>query len=240
MSDKRFDTTPKKKVTVREHDRQTKSGTVRVRKHIRRHTQGFRNSMRTDRDFDMFSKMIHDLRYSKIDDERLKAGEVEWELSREMGNIGSAWNADKNKHLHIEYYLDRLDRMWQDRKATDGEAWGDFYHDASIGSDGSLSAQQRRLVTEKLHWSHLRVAGGHSFAGLYLGEGLGSTTDYGRSNDLSEGQMIKKVKQDMLDSGIGNQFLKYKDKNGNVANEIVIVRRDNGYSVIPRFNPALR
>jgi hypothetical protein len=233
MTDKRFDSRPKNSTRVRAHERQTKNGTVIVREHVRSALSTFRNSARTEEDFRALSSSLYEMRFPH----QITMESINGPLRSEISAVGSAWNKDKDRRQNVDYYLERLDRA-VNGTTTDDQAWGDFQHDASLGTDGDLSKQQRQLTMERMKWSCLKVPGGHSFAGLYLGEGLGSVTDYGRSNDLSDTEMIAKVQEETLKSGMANQFTKYRNKQtGYVANEIVIVRRDNGYSVIPRYNP---
>lgn len=68
-----------------------------------------------------------------------------------------------------------------------------------------------------------------SWGESYIGTSLGSTTDYGRHWDLSDEELIEKVKEDLLHP-VPSQFLGFMDEDKEeVAETVVIVRKENGY-----------
>ena len=110
-----------------------------------------------------------------------------------------------------------------------------FFEKVNQKSCNTLTLDEAKLIFDELEWVCITIDRNHGFAGLYLGEGLGSVTDYGRSSHLTNEEMIVKVQEEQLSimSLIANQFIKYND-DGRVANTIMIVRKKNGYSVIPK------
>lgn len=72
---------------------------------------------------------------------------------------------------------------------------------------------------------------GANFNEAYLG--LGSffcCTDYGRSNSVSDFDLIAKIRSEHKDA----QYCKFS-KGDRVADEIIVVRRNDGYSVVAHY-----
>ena len=92
-------------------------------------------------------------------------------------------------------------------------------------STGHITDEEEEMIKQDFNWVVVDAQDtSMSFGEAYLGTGLGTVNDYGRHHDLSEQELIEKVK----DNFGFEQYLNFKT-DGEVADTIVILSRDDGY-----------